>query len=46
MFLLVCVDAELHWRAAGFMRTDIRRSAVVMVIKIRNYFAGAIPKTG
>jgi hypothetical protein len=37
-FLLVCVDAELHRRAAGSMRAYIRRGAVVIVIEIRNYY--------
>ena len=37
-FLLVCVDAELHRRAASFIRAYIRRGAVVIVIEIRNYY--------
>jgi len=37
-FLLVRVDAELHRRAVSFMRTYIRRGAVVIVIEILNYY--------
>jgi len=45
-FLLVCVDAEFHRRAAGFIRAYIRRGAVVIVIEIRNDHAPVIPRTG
>ncbi len=42
-FLLVCVDAELHRRAAGLMRAYIRRGAAVVVVEIRDHHARVIP---